>query len=99
MPDFEAELGFARVAAGFAVLLVAAFGEPFAEAVEAEVVDDDLVDDVCDPVTWETSFFAPSRTVSPRSPARLNAKPLTVWTPSCTFGWFQTSSAALRICS
>ncbi len=106
-PDFEDELGLARDVAGFAVLLAEAFGDPFADDAEPDVVDDEddalvdvtLVADVCDPVTWVTSFFAPSRTVPPRSPARLIAKSLTVWTPSCTFGWFQTSSAALRICS
>jgi hypothetical protein len=67
----------------------------------ADEVDDvdRVVDEVCDCVTWATSFFAPSRTVSPTSPARLNAKSLTVCTPSWTFGWFQTSSAAFRICS
>ena len=105
VPDFVVELGFAREPAGFEAPLVEALREPFADAEEPEVVvDDDLVDavvvdEVCDPVTCETSFFAPSRTVSPRSPARLIAKSLTVWTPSCTFGWLQTSSAALRICS
>ena len=60
---------------------------------------DRVVDEVCDCVTWATSFFAPSSTVSPTSPARLIAKSFTVCTPSWTFGWFQTSSAAFRICS
>jgi hypothetical protein len=65
---------------------------------EADFADEDRVDP-CVLVNCDTSFFAPSRTLSPTSPARLIAKPLTVSTPSWTFGWFQTSSAALRICS
>ncbi|WP_344370761.1 hypothetical protein [Agromyces tropicus] len=51
------------------------------------------------PVTCRTSFFAPSSTVSPTSPARAIAKSFAVWTPSWTVGWFHTRSAAVRICS
>ena len=75
-------------------------GEPFApDPAERDDPDDPLVDEVCDLLTCETSFLAPSSTVSPTSPARDIAKSFTVCTPSWTFGWFQTSSAALRICS
>jgi hypothetical protein len=83
-----------------------ALGEPFAEGLdeldepdEPDDVDDRLVGEVSDCFTCETSFLAPSSTVSPTSPARDIAKSFTVCTPSWTFGWFQTSSAALRICS
>jgi hypothetical protein len=64
--------------------------------------DDELEERVvepCEPETCLTSFLAPSSTASLTSPARLIANSLTVPTPSWTFGWFQMSSAALRICS
>lgn len=74
-----------------------------ADALDAAGFDGDVPERVvvpfCDCVTCATNFLALSRTVSPTSPARLIAKSLTVWTPSWTFGWFQTSSAAFRICS
>ena len=60
--------------------------------------DERVVED-CVPETCLTSFLAPSSTASLTSPARLIANSLTVPTPSWTFGWFQMSSAALRICS
>ncbi|WP_353828732.1 hypothetical protein [Agromyces sp. SYSU T0242] len=67
---------------------------------DPDVVDDDPEeDDPSFPVTCRTSFFAPSSTVSPTSPARAIAKSFAVCTPSCTAGWFQTFSAALRSCS
>ncbi|GAA1058769.1 hypothetical protein GCM10009573_01950 [Agromyces bracchium] len=58
--------------------------------------DPSVVDpsDIC-----RTSFLALSSTVSLTSPTRAIAKSFTVCTPSCTAGWFQTPSAALRICS
>lgn len=60
---------------------------------------DERVDEVCVLETCWTIFLAPSRTASLTSPTRLMANSLTVSTPSWTFGWFQTSSAALRIWS
>jgi hypothetical protein len=60
---------------------------------EERVVEDCVLE------TCLTSFLAPSSTASLTSPTRLMANSLTVPTPSWTFGWFQTSSAALRICS
>jgi hypothetical protein len=66
---------------------------------DADVELVERVVDACVPETCLTSFLAPSSTASLTSPTRLIANSLTVPTPSWTFGWFQTSSAALRICS
>ena len=90
-PDFGLALDFALDAAGLAGEADVVAVDDDRAVVDAERAEDDRVDEVCDPETWATSFFAPSRTFSPTSPARLIAKSLTVWTPSWTFGWFQTS--------
>ncbi len=78
------------------------FEPPDFEVVDFEVVDFDVDPDpvVVDPSEiWRTSFLAFSSTVSLTSPTRAIAKSFAVCTPSCTAGWFQTPSAALRICS
>jgi hypothetical protein len=62
------------------------------------VVDPDL-EEPSVPETCRTNFLALSRTVSLTSPTRAIAKSFAVWTPSWTAGWFQTPSAAFRICS
>ncbi|MRX43926.1 hypothetical protein [Agromyces kandeliae] len=73
---------------------------------DSEAVDFDAAEDfapvsvVEDPSEiWRTSFLALSSTASLTSPTRAIAKSFTVWTPSCTAGWFQTFSAAFWICS
>jgi hypothetical protein len=69
------------------------------EAEDLDEEDDERVVEAWSPEICFTIFFAPSSTASPTSPTRLIAKSLTVSTPSWTLGWFQRSSAVLRICS
>ena len=90
-PDFGLALGFVLDVAGFAGAADVVAEDDDRAAVDADRAEDDRVDEVCEPETCATSFLAPSRTFSPTSPARLIAKSFTVWTPSWTFGWFQTS--------
>ncbi|WP_448808168.1 hypothetical protein [Agromyces bauzanensis] len=80
---------------------VPAFDVPAFVALDVE--DEDLAgEEVVEPeplVALPMSPLTPSSTVSLRSPTRVLAKSFTVSTPCCTAGWFQTFSAARRICS